>query len=80
MGVGIQFCNELIALTDLLLKASSQGAQRQVRFNACQNFLQLEGFGDVIHASGGEGFDLILGCIQGADEDNRNISGLFLRL
>ncbi len=75
-------CQGQLALHPLVsvLEIALQPAQRQVRLDPSDDFLQLEGLGDVVDPAGREGAHLVLDVVQRADEENRDVCGLGIGL
>ena len=81
----LEFDFRLFALGDLLLKLLILGvkllarlAQTQVRPHPRQHLFGLKRLGDVIHPAHGEGFHFLVGLVQRADEQDRNLLRLGL--
>jgi hypothetical protein len=72
--------DEYVEVPVVLLEAGLKLPDGEVGADAGEDFLELEGLGDVVHAAGLEGLHLVAGIAEGTEEDDGDAAEDFVFL
>lgn len=73
VGEGVELFDEVVFGGVLLSEGFDGLAEVEVDFEACEDFVLAEGFGDVVHGARFEAFDFVFGFGEGRHEDDGDV-------